>query len=519
MKESVDQGAENTRGRLTLADLTDYACMTGEPVEDAWGVSRVPFSPQAARLSAELAANVYDLDIRAWARAGWNDCMFLVEDDVIPLDQESDTKLAALENEWRRRRARSRIHGVSPISDLARAARQLMVTDMSKSVVMTRALPDGRVLIAIAFIGTTTKIYDWFSNFKFSRENGLHNGFLELARRFDALTAQVPLRSLGAAGNDEELTLSQVLDRAAQPESPYLFWLCGHSQGGALVQVYTHLLLARGIRPEAIRAYSFAAPTVAACGAVERADAFPIYNIINSDDVVPRVGAQVRLGVDCVFYPDNAFRQAYYPVKPESRAAFERMQFVASQVRETSDAFCWCVAMLRLLSGDGSEGDADEWLAALFPHASLLQRLNLRPAEVADFFMGKLRTSCLTLCGHAPDESLCRRYEEMMRTFAQELGTRPLAQAIGQCLRLPHAIRPDKHAPDDAVAPYVAIVRRYCWALTFGVWGGTPPACCRDAQGERLLPMGRHFLVEEESADAPAQGGVHPEMENNGYEQ
>lgn len=164
---------------------------------------------------------------------------------------------------------------------------------------------------------------------------------------------------------------------------------------------------------------------------MERADAFPIYNIINSDDVVPRVGAQVRLGVDCVFYPDDAFRQAYYPVKPESRAAFERMQFVASQVRETSDAFCWCVAMLRLLSGDGSEGDADEWLAALFPHASLLQRLNLRPAEVADFFMGKLRTSCLTLCGHAPDESLCRRYEEMMRTFAQELGTRPLAQAIG----------------------------------------------------------------------------------------
>lgn len=161
---------ENTRGRLTLADLTDYACMTGEPVEDAWGVSRVPFSPQAARLSAELAANVYDLDIRAWARAGWNDCMFLVEDDVIPLDQESDTKLAALENEWRRRRARSRIHGVSPISDLARAARQLMVTDMSKSVVMTRALPDGRVLIAIAFIALRPRFTTGSATSRFSRK-------------------------------------------------------------------------------------------------------------------------------------------------------------------------------------------------------------------------------------------------------------------------------------------------------------------------------------------------------------
>lgn len=37
---------------------------------------------------------------------------------------------------------------------------------------------------------------------------------------------------------------------------------------------------------------------------------------MNAEDFVPRMGAYMRLGVDMVFVPDEAFRSAYYGCSP-----------------------------------------------------------------------------------------------------------------------------------------------------------------------------------------------------------
>lgn len=474
-------------GELTYTDLGDSDAFSPLLAPDAWGVLRAPFSPRLARMSAELAADVYQLAITPWMKAGWADCTFAIEDRIVVLDRESESRLAAIESEWKRHRAKSLLNGTRPIGDLVRAARQFVVTDMGKSVVMTRLLPDGRAVIAISFIGTTQKFYDWFTNFKFQRGPGMHYGFLELARQFDGQAARVALPGLAAALGRESLTLADVLLEARHPESRYVFWLSGHSQGGALVQTYAHLLLERGVAPSTIHGYSFAAPTVTACGGVVDPKAYPIYNIINADDIVPRVGAHVRLGVDLIYHPDDAFRAAHYRVDEALCPAFERMRFLAAHVNTTEDAFCWGIVFMRLMAAMDPDGEKAV-LAGIFPHQSWLRRMGISPAEIALFFEAKLTEHYRALAGGEPDPVLCARYEEIMRDAEAEFGVEKTAKALLKALALPHRIQPDKKE-EAYVPPYIAIVRRYLSETERGVWSGDAPARCVDRNGEILLPL------------------------------
>ena len=518
MEEKEIRSGSPALGSLTYTDLGCAGVFSRAPEPDAFGGRRIPFSPPLARMSAELAANVYDLQIQPWVKAGWMDCSFVIEDKVVALDRDSDSKLAAIENEWKRRRARTLIRGLRPIGDLMRAARQLFVTDMGKSVVMARALPDGRAVIAISFIGTTQKFFDWFSNFKMQPHTGMHYGFLQLARQFDAQAARVLLPGLAAAFQEETYTLLDALLEAKREDSRVVFWISGHSQGGALVQTYTHLLLERGIRPELIFAYSFAAPTVTVCGGVSDPKAYPVFNVVNTDDIVSRVGSQVRLGVDLVYFPDDPFRAAHYGVETPLQKAFDRMLFVGGQVRSTSEGLCFGIALTRMLYAMDVDKHAELLLTEIIPHLSLLRKMGLDTREIAIYAEGKMAEYHRAFTGAAPDDALCDRYAESLRLLSCEFGPRDTARALALALRAPHRIQPDPR-DESFIPPYIAIVRRHLSEATPGVWLPGTTACRVDRHGIPLFPNAASApsLPKAEPALLPSpESGAGLNLEENG---
>lgn len=473
-------------GRLTYTDLSRVDGFFASREPDAWGALRAPFSPHIARMSAELAANGYDLDVKPWIAAGWEDSTFIVEDRIVVLDSGEDSRLAAIEDEWKRHRARTLIRGVSPVGDLFRAIRQLMVTDLSKCIVMTHPSDDGRAVVAISFIGTTQKYFDWFTNFKMQRNTGMHHGFIALARKFSAQAPRILLPGLARMLGQDTCTLADALLEAERPDGRVVLWISGHSQGGALVQTYSHLLLEQGIGEAAIRAYSFAAPTVAAVDAVPDPKAYPIYNIINTDDLVPRIGAQVRLGVDWIYRPTLAFRARHYGVEEEQKAAVERSLYIGRQVQTTVDALTWLLALTRLM-GD-PEADIGALYAEVIPRASLLQRINVSVEEVASFMEGKLIAQHRELTGELPNEGRCAFYREAIESMMREFGPKAASKALFKSLGAPHRLR--AHRGEEGVeSPYIAIVRRHLSHCEQGVWlPGEPPRCV-SSTGRQLLPL------------------------------
>lgn len=474
-------------GHLTYADISHTDDFFAAPALDAFGVLRKPFSRAIARMSAELAANIYDLHMSQWIQAGFEDCCFILEDRIVDLDAVGDSHLSEIEAEWRRRRARSRLQSTRPLSDLIRGVRSFFVTDMGKGIVMVRNLEDGRTIVAISFIGTTQKFFDWMTNFKFQSSEGMHQGFLDLTRHFDALSERIRLPSMASAQAGAEMTLSDAIESASAGDKNIVFWLSGHSQGGALVQTYARRLVQRGVDASQIVGYSFAAPKVAIAGGVEDESAYPIYNIISADDIVPRIGAQVRLGVDMIYYPDEAFRGMYYRCEGEHAASVERMLFIGKQVMTMEDALCFGIACMQMLSDAKPGTDMRLLFSQFVPFLAVANRVGFGPQELARYATAKLTEHHNDLCGQAPNDLLVSRYEDMLRNHVAEFGARETSHALMHAMAAPHVIRPDRK--DDAyIPPYLAIVRRHLDEMQSGVWTDESGIYCKTCMGDILLP-------------------------------
>lgn len=511
-------------GRLTYTDLADTRDFCTDAADDGWQGRRIPFSRQIARMGAELSADAYSLHLKPWADAGWLDQTFVVEDRIVMLGGDGDTRQAALEGAWNRRKARALLQGGNPITDMMRAIRQIMVTDLGKAIVMSRDTQDGRVLVAISFIGTTEKYFDWFSNFKFQQQTGMHSGFHDLARAFDAQAARILLPQAARTLGEETFTLADAVLEAKRPDGRVRFWLTGHSQGGALVQTYAQLLIAQGVLPERICGYTYAAPTVAAVDSQYDPKGYPIFNIVSTDDIVTRIGAQVRLGVDWIYRPNEAFRERHYRVEEGAKEAVGRVMFHAGQVRSTPDAICWGLAFLRGMH-DLSNADLDSLVAAMMPQMLMVKRLNLGMLEVSTFLQGMLESQYRRLTGREPDEARIQAYADSFYRMLTAYGAKSTASALIKGIVAPHRLRPDK-ADEAFEPPYIAIVRRHLDGCEQGIWMPEAPARCLSAEGTVLLPIRQrtHSLesmrqalldIQHHSPAALSSGGIENEDEKD----
>ena len=143
-----------------------------------------------------------------------------------------------------------------------------------------RSAPNEEPYVVIAFRGTERKVSDWLTDARAvpTQEGAMkvHTGFLE------ALTIN--------KGEDEKTALDKVKEILSRPETkdakgePLPLFITGHSLGGALA-----LLTTRLVAPDVNGAcYTFGAPRIANYEYFERIKT-PVYRVVNSSDIVPRV--------------------------------------------------------------------------------------------------------------------------------------------------------------------------------------------------------------------------------------
>ena len=313
---------EKKPSTLTGVDLSQTASLLLPWTHDPWGKLRPPLSEEALCMSAELASAAYGMAIEPWVEAGWRDVTIQVDGELTALPPNNP-----LSAEWRKYWVRARLKPVSALGQMLGALRLSSSNNTTgKAVVMLHPALDGRYVVAVGFMGTGSRFYDWFSNFRMTTQDGMHRGFLELARQFEANEEKISFPETAEELGLEKLTLRDILQNMRSPNSRFVLWGCGHSQGAAMMQVYAHLKMNEtGISARNLIGYGFASPTVMAGRAVRDPSAYPLYNILNSDDLVPHCGAAVHLGMCLKYQATENLRKSCYNWKRDEKSVQARL--------------------------------------------------------------------------------------------------------------------------------------------------------------------------------------------------
>lgn len=467
------------RGLLTDCDLEELDALTRPFTRDPFQRLRPPFSEAAARLSLELADTAYTLELEPWRQAGWNDFSILIDDSLQSglTHWESGEGLRRFLTSFKLLRAKTALKEYNPVSQVMGALRQREKSDTVKAVCMMHPLPGGRWLLAIGFMGTGKRFYDWFSNFRFTPAEGFHRGFKQLCESFESNADSIVFPSVAAARGLERLTLGDVLGDMRGLSSPFRLWMAGHSQGGAVMQVFTHrLLMDWGVAPQNVVGYGFASPTVATGRFVYDPAAYPLYHILNRDDFVPRMGALLHLGLCLEFTPDGEFREASYP-PPAEPELYPRLAPVARGIQDTPSALLCLTALIQCLA---EEKNVDALV-------EVFSGVRSQPA------MKSARIAYKALTGQPMPEAELKRVRESLRPLVRETPVRRLMTALADFAVPPHTLAPHRREGQGA---YSAIVREGLSELRPFIWqknaDGLPIrryAASRGLTGRALTPF------------------------------
>lgn len=459
-------------GPLTGADLTDTAPLLQPMRPDPWGNLRPALSRQALRLSAELSAATYRMAVEPWMAAGWQDVTIQMDGELTPLIPSEGW----LAGEVRKQRVRLQLRHQDPVSQVLGALRQRRSSDTGKALVMIRKAENGRYIVAVSFMGTGRRFYDWFSNFRVSAPDGFHKGFSQLTSQFEANESQIEFPCTAKALGVEKLTLAHILEEMKSPDSRFFLWLSGHSQGGAVMQVYAHRKLMQcGVHPGNLLGYGFASPSVMSAETALSPQAYPLYHVHNSDDLIPRCGSAVHLGV-CLTYPsDEELRRRCYGW-PRDGASVEARLAVRPVIRRMTDTpscILQALTYLTLLR----ERRAGEITAMLGLDGGIGKLLSSRDVdELMNLIIRRVTSACRSITGRAPDRAELAESELHMQRIINQVGLKAFTSALSQLLRQPHHITGRQAGFQSA---YAYIVREGLDALIPSVW-------CNDGGLKRL---------------------------------
>lgn len=460
-------------GSMAHTPLGEVAPLLLPWVQDPWGMLRPPLSVEAMQMSAELACATYHMNIDPWMQAGWHDVTMHVDGELTPL-QHNENWLSA---RWKKHRVRSRIRQQhNPIGQVLGALRQVNQSDTGKALVMLHSAPHGRYVLAVSFMGTGSRFYDWISNFRMSSEKGVHKGFLQLTRQFEAQEKLIEFPETAKELGLERLTLEQVLREMRHPNSRFILWLSGHSQGAALMQIYTHDKIQSGVLPTNIVGYGFASPTVMTGTAVKTPAAYPLYHILNSDDIIPRFGAQVHLGVNLTYPTDVALRRRCYawPMDAASVQGRNALRPVFRNLRDSASCIETVVACLSVLS----RCSAEDILSVLGLSESVLPLKKVVAAADVDALVRSITMHASAAYQSITGRPLDRaRVADAMAEVAyaiDQVGIRGFGAAFAQMMHYPHSIA-IQH-PGGYTGSYPYIVTYGAEKLVPTIWlAGRPP--------------------------------------------
>lgn len=459
-------------GPTTAVHLNNVTPLLLPWTADPWNRLRPPLSVDAMRLSAELSAATYSMAVEPWLQAGWRDVTIQVDGTLTTLGENERW----YQTEWKKHRVRSRIRQTNPVSQVLGALRQREGSKTGKAVIMLHPAPYGRYVVAVSFMGTGTRFYDWFSNFRMTTQDGVHKGFHELTKQFEGNEERIEFPETAKELGLERLTLAHVLREMKSPNSRFMLWLSGHSQGAAIMQVYAHRKITEeGVQPVNLVGYGFASPTVMTGEAVAHPAAYPLYHILNSDDVIPHCGAAVHLGV-CLTYPaDAAMRRRCYGWPRDEEAVRARLivRPVLSRMQDTPTSIVQMMGLLSLLSRQ----QPSELLVVLnsgssLPLDKLLGDVDLqeRLRSVSQRIAGTYRSITGKPLPQAEVDAAAAEMQPMLDT----LGLKRFLTALLQLMRYPHRMHARKKGA--FICAYQYIVRYGVQRLIPSMWeAGTPP--------------------------------------------
>lgn len=487
-------------GEETHINLGDTSPFTLPWVKDPFGKERPPLSIEAMRLSVELAANTYAMNVDPWINAGWQDITIQVDGDLTSGVEPADNKpFSRLSSAWKMYRVRSRIQQKSPLGQMVGALRQIEKSDTGKGLVMCHPTEDGRYIVAISFMGTGARLYDWFSNFRMVSEDGMHKGFLQLTRQFEDNEASIAFPQTAKELGMENLTLKQILQEAQQEDSRFVLWLVGHSQGAAIMQVYCHHKMKHdGVLPRNIVGYGFAPPSVAIGPAIKDPAAYPLYSVVNSDDLIPRMGSEVHLGMLLIYFAGEDIRRQCYPWPRDEASVHNRMAVRPMLVHMTDTAGCieTSISYFRALSQLSPQDILTILRGIAGKHAALQKMLvaaDGRLDAVLRFLCRHLASAYQSITGHDIDELSVSVMEEKIAATISTIGLKPFNNALMELMLYPHT----------CVRRSGALMGSYPYITLFGtdqlkpmVWrSGRPPLIMspselsRTSAGRTMAPL------------------------------
>lgn len=176
------------------------------------------------------------------------------------------------------------------------------------ATVATKQLDGGETLIAVAFKGTdSSNINDDLSDmYKAVDDNGFHKGFMFNAKQFDKKADKIEFTI-----DNKKVTLSQILEEMKKDDCKYKMLVTGHSLGAAVADIYSgYILKNEGINDNNIVTVTYGTPK--SCAKDFTYSGNNIVNIINTDDMVPTIGAENHLGTCLYFTPSESFRKTNY---------------------------------------------------------------------------------------------------------------------------------------------------------------------------------------------------------------
>lgn len=477
-------------GRFTGCDLSDVTSLT-MPCTKANGLLRPVFSPDAARLSLELVATAYDLELDAWRAAGWRDVSYLVNDALFTGASVNGRGIAGAVGEYLQRLARARMRAGNPISQLRGAIRPREETETCKAIIMLHAAPGGRYVVGIGFMGTGKRIYDWVSNFRVAPENGLHQGFSRLAREFESRCDQILFPQTAKEMQLPSLSLADIFRECRRPGSRFRIWMAGHSQGAAVMQVQAFREIRGGLLRQHLIGYGFASPSVIYENPLCDLSGFPLYHIINADDAVARVGACLHVGRCRVFMPDEEMRSICYAAGWES-PAFRELLSMQRGIRNTGDGFIFLLSLLHALNSlqPGESAAVLTGLMGKYLPERLMEALGGRLDSLLRYLIRKIQRVYSLISGEeAPPASQILQLQRQLTLLVSRCGARAFVSAFLMALSLPHKLRGSTDG--NGVASYQYIVTERFDELKQRVWCAPVPLSRHVASPRRSHPAHR----------------------------
>jgi len=464
-------------GPITGCDLSRPESLTRPFAQGPFYRLRPPFSYEAAAMSLELADMTYSLDLEPWTQAGWGDMSILIDDSLYSDVSQGDGRegLQSIASSWRLLRAKADLKEWNPESQVKSALRQREKSDTVKAVCMMHPMEGGRYLLAIGFMGTGSRFYDWFSNFRFTTEEGFHRGFYQLCQSFEENAESIRFPQTAGALGLEKLTLGEVLMEMRSLSSRFRLWMAGHSQGGAVMQVFAHRLMNDwGVLAQNMVGYGFASPTVATGKLVYDPASYPLYHILNSDDIVPNLGALVHLGL-CLDYPSNETMRAlvYDPIEEEEdREAMQLLCPFREGMRDTPSSMLHITALLQCLAEEKGEEGLRELMSRWWAFSAVdrvLVQASGRGMDMLSRILGALQEGYAAMTGQLMKDAALAPLRDDVRPVVQALSVRRLVSALILYALPPHrtVFRGEKSA-DGAYAYIVKNglkdVRPFIWA-------------------------------------------------------